>query len=493
MNRIFSLWHFRDPSALLALILIVFFLKGVFLSTIQPIFGGQDEARHYNTIQYLAEPTGVVPKSEKNDRGNDSALRDKDNFDTYNFSEEIQKTAKATDTGILRKEIYNTINFSDSSDGIHESAIREKIWKPYNYYLEPDTAAGAKSLYHRIASSIERFFAHEDILVRFSLIRIFSVLLGTFAVFLTYQIARTIGFSGYASLILTAILSFQPKFSLYLTNINYDALLIPSFFLFTSAGALALKNGLDVKSLSLLFLSLLIATETKGTGYILVIALFGLIAFLLYEKMGPQDKKIRYGIFGACFIAFAAVTAFLFDHFFRIHDFASIGEYISKTITWSRFVLPSETYWGTLSWVNSPVLSHVTDIIFLIEIVAIIGLGLLLFSKKFKSDYPSFLPARKYVIFLIGMIVALQLGIRIADWNVFSQIGGMRMSLGTPGRYFLPNLAAHILLIGAGLGAILAWFGKERYFETLLLALLIGSFSLMTYLIFNVIILRFYF
>ena len=483
----------KDPRSILALILVVFFLKGIFLATIQPIFSGQDEARHYNTIQYLAEPAGAVPKSEKSNRRNDSTLRDKDDFDTYNFSEEIQKTAKATDTDILRKEIYNTIDFSESSEGINEPAIREKIWKPYNYYAEPDTAGGARSLYHRVASYIERFFANEDILTRFSLIRIFSVLLGTLAVFLAYQIARTIGFSGYASLILTAILSFQPKFSLYLTNINYDAFTIPTFFLFTYAGVLALKHGLHLQPLSFLLLPILIATETKGTGYILVIALLGLIAFLLYEKVKLQDKKTRYGIYGACLIISLAVISFLFSHFFQIKNLSSVGEYISKTITWSRFVLPSETYWGTLSWVNSPLLGHVTDIIFLIEMIAIIGLGLLLFSKKFKSDYPSFLPTRKYLVFLIGMIVALQLGIRIADWSIFSQIGGMRMSLGTPGRYFLPNLASHILLVGAGLGAILAWFKKERYFEPILLVILIAAFTLMSYLIFNVIILRFYF
>jgi hypothetical protein len=69
----------------------------------------------------------------------------------------------------------------------------------------------------------------------------------------------------------------------------------------------------------------------------------------------------------------------------------------------------------------------------------------------------------------------------------------MKWSLGTPGRYFLPNLASHILLVGAGLGALLASFKKEKYFETTLLTLLIGMFAFMMYLTFDVIILRFYF
>lgn len=483
----------QDSRVILTLILLVFFLKGVFLVALLPIFGGQDEARHYNTIQYLAEPTGAVSKNEKEQKANNDRQRDKDDFRTYNFSEEIQKTAEATDTDILRGEIYNTIRFSPSSDGMNESEINARIWKPYNYYDEPDTAGIGNSLYHRTASQIERLFSSQDILVRFSLIRIFSVLLGSFAVFLCYHIARTIGFSSRISLILAAILAFQPKFSFYLTNINYDAFLIPSFFLFTYAGARTLRNGLNGKSISLLLLSILIATQTKGTGYILVIALLGLITFLLSEKVKLQTKKIRYRIYGMCIIISTTVVSFLFNHFLQISSMSSLGDYISKTITFSRFILPSETYWGTLSWVNSPLLSNVTNIIFVIETIALIGLALLLFSKKFKVQYPAFLPARKYVIFLIGMILALQIGIRIADWSVFSRIGGMKMSLGTPGRYFLPNLASHILLVGIGLGAVLAYFKKENYFEPLLLTILIGSFSLMTYLIFNVIILRFYF
>jgi hypothetical protein len=143
--------------------------------------------------------------------------------------------------------------------------------------------------------------------------------------------------------------------------------------------------------------------------------------------------------------------------------------------------------------VNSALLGNVPNIILTVETAALVGLGLLLFSKKFKGDYPSFLPSKKYIVFLIGMIIALQIGVRIADWSVFSRLGSMKWSLGTPGRYFLPNLASHILLVGAGLGALLASFKKEKYFETTLLTLLIGMFAFMMYLTFDVIILRFYF
>lgn len=478
----------KDLGFIFILILTVFFLKGVFLSTIQPIFVGQDEARHYNTIQYLAEPENAVPEAEKDPRPNYDALRDKDDFSTYNYSEEIQKTAAATNTDLLRSNIYNTIIFSENYDGRSESVINSKVWKPYNYYTEPDTA-GTGSLYHKIVSQLERLFTDQTILVRFYLIRIFSVLLGTLAVLLTYLTAKTIGFSAKISLILTTILSFQPKLSLYSTNINYDALLIPMFFLFSYAGALTLKKGLNWKNLTLLLGSMVVAIQTKPTGYILVVIFVGLISYLLYEKVRSRNRRFRYSIYSGCFLVFLSVAFYLYSHF--LANAHSLGIYISKTITFSNFVLPSPTYWGTLSWANSPLLNNATDPIFVIETLALIGLCLLLFSRKFTLEYPDFLPAKKYILFLIGMIVVLQLGIRTADWTVFSRIG--TLDLGTPGRYFLPNLSAHILLVGAGLGAILAYFKKERYFAPALLTLLILMFSLMMYLIFDVIILRFYF
>jgi hypothetical protein len=106
-----------------------------------------------------------------------------------------------------------------------------------------------------------------------------------------------------------------------------------------------------------------------------------------------------------------------------------------------------------------------------------------LFSKR-KFDY---LPEKKYIIFLIGVIIALQLGIRFADWRAFSVSN--RLNLGTPGRYFLPNLASHIILVFVGLGALLR---KEKYFNLTLLFGLISMFAFFMYIIFDLVIPRTY-
>jgi hypothetical protein len=250
-----------------------------------------------------------------------------------------------------------------------------------------------------------------------------------------------------------------------------------------------------------------LAIQTKATGYILVVIFATLVTFLLYKKVEQQTKHFRYSVYGICSLVALFIMQYLYSHFLvsdlsLVQRIESLFSYLSKTITFGKFIMPSDTYWGILGWTNNVFLWTVPWGILLLELLALFGLGLLFFSKTFSQSYPSFLPVKKYILFLIGMIVALQLGVRIADWSAFSRLGSMTMSLGTPGRYFLPNLSAHILLMATGLGALLAWVistrggsvqNREKHFETVLLGLLILMFSLMMYLTFNALILRFYF
>ncbi len=476
----------RNPKVLLVLVLSVFFLKGVFLATVEPIFDGQDEARHYNSIQYSAHQSNIDSSMEKRRTDNKKL-----SFLDYNFSEEILNAGTLAGIDALRSDSFNTTDYSSSYNGKNETQLNSQDWKPINYFDPPDIVYG--SFYHSLTAKIEKSFASQNILVRFFLIRIFSVLLGTLAVLLTYLIAKTIGFSTKHALILATILSFQPKFSMYFTNINYDVLLIPMFFLFTWAGTLALKKGLDWKNVSLFAFSIVVAVLTKPTGFILFVPLAFLLAWLAFEKIKIRDQKTQRLAVAFGLIAFA-VLAFLLkthlpnnSHASFAQTLSSVDRYLVKSLTIGRFGLSSRTYWGTLDWTNTWLLSNITNFIWIIQFFAFLGLGFFFFSKDKPSE---FLPAKKFVVFLIGLIVALQLGIRAADWSIFSNTGSL--DLGTPGRYFLPNLASHLILVFTGLGALLSHFKKERFFNHVLLAGLLGMFAFVMYLIFDVIIYRFY-
>ena len=486
MKNIQPLTFYKKSTFVLALILGVFFLKGVTLAVAFPIFGGQDESRHYNTVQYLAEPP--VKSWELSAP---SAERDKDHIETYGFSEEIQKTAVATDTDVLRGDIFNTINFSDSSTGENETAITSMQWKPYNHNLQPEIVYG-NSLYHKIASYIEKFLGQYDILVRFYALRIFSGLLGTLAILFFYLTAKAVGFSEKNSLLLTAIVAFQPKLAMYFSNINYDVLLIPMFFLFTLSGVLALKNGLDWKNLLFLIIPVVIAIETKPTGYILLAALMALLSYFIYQKVQEKNSNIRYAAYFLCSLAFVFLVFYLRKYLSAggqtlPETLSSIGDYLFKSLSFGRFGLTERTYWGTLGWTNSLILDNTVELLKYLEIIALIGLGFFFFGKHEK---PAFLPEKKYIIFFFLMTLGLQLGIRTADWHFFNASG--KIEIGTPGRYFLPNLASHIILIFTGLGALFSYAKRERYFEKALLIGLLSMFSISLYLIFDVILFRFY-
>ena len=489
MEKIQFLTLFKKPAFILGLILLIFFLKGVFLAVLFPIFGGQDEARHYNTIQYLSEPENL--NIVKNSRPNERGLREKDDFSTYNFSEEIQKAAEATDTNNLRGDIFNKIDFSTSYDGKNESGVNSKTWKQYNYYFYPDIVVG-KTLYHKIGSLIEKNLSNQNILVRFYSIRIFSVLLGTFVVLFSYLIAKNIGFSAKHSLILAAIVSFQPRLSIYFTNINYDVLFILSFVLFTYASVLALKKGLDWKNMTLLIATFFLGLFTKETGAILLIAFAIMLIFFSYKNIKEMNKRIRWLSFFISLFIIVFLLIFLKRYFpsdvsYNLPNIlSSIGEYMYKYMSPDKLISPSGAYWGLLGWTNSWILKNFINYIWIIETFAAIGLAIFLFSKK-KFD---FLPEKKYILFLAGMIVLLQAGIRFADWLYFYKLG--QIELGTPGRYFIPNLTAHIILVFTGIGALFGYFKKGKLFDYSLIIGLILMMAFMMYTIFDVIIYRYY-
>jgi len=476
----------KKSRFILFLILLVFFLKGVLLATLHPIFDGQDEARHYNTVQYLAEP------KEKNwDISTDLPEHNRNNFETYRFSEEIKKTATLANNDVLRTDIFNTIIFSDDYNGINETEINQKNLQPINKTYPPDVVSGA-IFYHKVATVIEKIFTNQSILVRFYLIRILSVLFGTMAVLFSYWIIKNIGFSEKHSLLLTVIIAFQPKFSDYLSNINYDALTILMFFLFTLGGVLMLKKGLNWKNFILMLFSSFIAFKTKGTG----VVLFGMLALMLLYFFHQKIENKQNYLKKSFYIIFTAILVILFLYFKRflplgnrsiLQIILSLFEYLGATLTVGKFMASANTYWGALSWVNNPILDKAIYIIWFIQAFAIAGLGLFFFSKQAK---PKYLPEKKYIIFLLVITLALQIGVRAYDWKIFSSCNCF--ALGLPGRYFLPNLTSHIILVFVGLGTIFSYFKKENYFNNALKIGIIAMSSLSLYLIFNLIIYRFY-
>jgi hypothetical protein len=167
------------------------------------------------------------------------------------------------------------------------------------------------------------------------------------------------------------------------------------------------------------------------------------------------------------------------SHFTTISK--SVESYSAEAI--GDFEMYSLTYWGNFGWINAPISTNILRFIWLIEIICAIGLVIFLVRKK----NPEFLPSKTVVVALIVIFVALQFGVRFADWAAFNNRG--IIIYGTSGRYFMPALFAHLILLIVGAGA---WAKREALFSLILKIALVAMVSLFFYSMFSVIIPRYY-
>ncbi len=524
----------------LFLILASFFFKGVFLVGVFPIFKGQDESRHYNTVQYLATDKLRVSQQES-EIINEQVKKE---LSTYHYSDEIRETSVVVQNKKIRGNYYNKINFLQNSfDGKEEKIFKSKFHSRIQHVYPPDIARApfgkdGFSLYHWGLSGVEKFLSPQNIFIRYSVLRIISVLLGIILLILAYNIFKIVRFTEKQSLILMAAISFQPKLVTYFTNINYDVLLIPLWTGFIFIGTLILKKGWNFYRILTLVVLLIGATMTKPSA----LPLLGLGVFLVvntfyknFRKCKIRKSKIIFiglgGIIvgGICFklLSKVGVTTIFSEVYIKM-----LPEYLGKSLP--KIYGSSRDYWGAIGWsANSLVLFYV-KIIWFIEWIAWICLGLwivLSWVKKTKRVVNFSLPIymalknkcsinsnikniyirvkkqlqkksfselnnqKKYFWFMFVAIIVLQIGIRVADWKIFTGVGNL--SLGTPGRYWLPNIVPHFVLLALGLKVPAIIFSKNKtiqrkYFEGSLLGFLILMILYWTYEVVNIIIPRFY-
>jgi hypothetical protein len=84
-------------------------------------------------------------------------------------------------------------------------------------------------------------------------------------------------------------------------------------------------------------------------------------------------------------------------------------------------------------------------------------------------------------------IILMQFAIRFFDWRYFDTTG--QIVIGTPGRYFLPNILPHFLLLVSGLGYFLP---TRLAFDRLLAILSALLFLLTIYTTWAIILPRYY-
>ncbi len=496
----------KQKNIILFLILITFLLKEIFLVALFPIFKGQDEARHYNTIQYLANDKQKIC----NTKILDSTKQLKQNLNTYNFSDEIKETSLIAQSRKIRGNDYERINFLENSwDGIGEEQAKEKQIPYLQQSCFPDVVHNGNhfSFYHTVMSYWERHFQQKNIFFRFYSLRLISVLLASTIIVLVYYIFLNLGFSSKVSLILTAIFSFHPKIGIYFTNINYDIFLILFWNFNILLTVLILKKGWSWTRGVFYILSFILALATKLTALALVFPLL----FLIYLGMKNEVKNKKQKLFIIWLISFFfLLIILLFVSFLKtkimvnnLFNWSSFKKYLITTIANLGI---NSNYWGKIKWggKNSYFSVYIQEIKYL-EWLA--GIGLLLgccfkgklkfFIKKnkflvelwnminFKNNI--FKKQKKLIVLVIIYLLALQITIRVADYVIYNTVG--HGALGMPARYWLPNLSLHLALLVWGWKVLIK---KENYLINLLLFFFLWIVLFNFYQVFNVIIPHFY-
>ncbi len=467
-------------------ILLLFLLKGVFLAVLFPLFQNPDEQTHYSTAQYWAEP------QDKNwpFRNLPSTSTTHSSISTYGFSEEVIRSAEANQFDEVRTSDQNIPDFTTI---LSDQALVENDWKQY-IDTTSTNVSGTRSIYYLLSSWLERLLSSESIFARLFSMRTLATIFGVGVVYLAFHIARRAGFSPFVGLLFTILVAFQPMFAMTAAQVNIDIALVFAFSLFLFAGVSLLRDGLTWSHALLLISAAILGLFSKGPGVVLVAMLYPLLAWTSYRALHLPLKKFLTLLAGASiFLASATFLIIPKSYFVNITNLTaqskfsstieSIGKYLDKTLSSGELRDTARSYWGHFGWLDNAIPDWTLSVIILITIVGFIGTVWYLFSQR-KFTY---LPEKRFLVFFLGMIIALQIAIRFYDWRVFDYTG--QILIGQPGRYFLPNVIAHLIIIAAGIGFLLR---QEKYFLFALKALTLAMILLQIHAIMNVIIPRYY-
>lgn len=512
------------------LLLCVFFLKGLLFETVIPIFHGTDEYIHYSTVQHFSEPHKKTwgTAYRKPTRSNTKII------ELFNYTEEIRAFGRLSKNPDFAGSPYNTPNWNAKTISSIESEMRSGKHFPH-FDLTPPLYVHKSTLAHNISANVEKANTNKDFFHRFYTNRIAMIAYGLITVISAFFIARWAGLKDEHSLLIAVIVAFQPQLTSLTSSINYDGPLIATSSVFILATVSIMRHKLNIFNTSLLLIAVYVSFLIKAIGGLWFIAMIGILLWGLRERcLFIRQLKTQFIIliaivvFGMLFIALPDKHTTQILSNISIHNsegvgiLESIGNYLDGHVfDEGKSHRTSTTYWGTFGWLDTTMHESVYFWIRQIEHIAYFGLFILVlyWNRKQKWFRASFswirkkvkylftnqkikralyaiahsiwskkdhIPKAKYLILFMFLILLLQIGVRFYDWQGLYLNGE---GVGTPGRYFLPTLIPHIILLVVGLGMFVK---NSRAFGLILKTLLVGMVTLNLYVIFLIIIPRYY-
>jgi 4-amino-4-deoxy-L-arabinose transferase-like glycosyltransferase len=468
----------KNPLLLISLFLVPV-IAGIFFVFLTPLYQGPDEQIHYATLQYRAEPSNKDWVIETTP--NDVFTNDADDITSFHLSEEAIQLGKLSYFDEVKWQEENTQRFSDTTMGTLEDK--------YPVNTSPNT-----SYYYWVTSALEQFFFTSNVIERFFAMRIFSFLLYLGTVVIAFLIARKLFTSTLQQTLFAIIVALHPMLLATGTIVNIDIALIFGTSLFFLAALMLLeKPTLTNHLLTLGALAIAFLGKAPGIAFLPVLAIIYL--YLLQQKYQLKMKSLLWltlftGL-AITFLFFALVPDTTLQTFLNLQSQSkfsspveSITTYADKTLGIDTFRRTHTSYWGNFGWLDTKISEGILDTLLALEALGFLGI----FFYFITRTVPDYFPKKSAIVLALGMMFFLQLAIRFYDWRVFDTFG--KIIIGAPGRYFLPTLIPHLLVVVTGLGFL---FTKEKsQFTTLLKVLSLGMILLCLYSVFSVIIPRYY-
>lgn len=451
-----------EKSLLILLILAALF-KGIVWAALIPIWHSPDEQAHFAQVQYYAEnKTGLRG-------GND-------------LSHEVYESERLL--GTLRDERGNNaftyhpefrIDYSDTPVGISEGQIRSLGKETRTEYVKKE-AARYPPLYYILAAVGYTAGYPFDLFVRVSMTRMISVLMGAATVWVSYLLARSIfPKNALLSLTVASLVSFQPMFTFVTAGVTNDNLLNLLSMTLLWLMADSLRKGMSGGRILAMIVTLGLGVLTKQLIYPFIPLPILVVAHDLVRKQKPGNRVRVLMVLGIIMVIGAAAMVRLLqsgllpwpmpDPRSPMHTM-SLGMYLSQKLP----VLYRETlpwYWGVFKWLGIVLPLPVLRAIKIVSAAAVIGLARHLIrrirQKRFSiTDVQLMLLIVSSIWFIIWLL--------LWDYELVRSIG---FSHGLQGRYFFPNLGAHMTLIAFGL-----WQLTERFRRQIAKLAIAGSMVL---------------
>ena len=424
-------------------LLVVVFLKSLAWLALTPIFQVPDEPSHFSIVQYISEikkrphPRRQRPTSKEAFKVSEAV---KFNWNiTHPVWQGYQDNWRA-----LLKDIPQV----------------ERSEFTRNNYL---TSLKRPPLYYYLTTPFYLLFSNQSFLFRFFSVRFFSLLLGLLTTLYAFKAAKLFFKNKFISLAVASLVGFQPMLSFIGISAHYDPLAV----LISTTFSYYFLNYLKTRQKQFFRLSLLLSILGLLTKPDLIVLILILGLFSFRNKLKPLSigvlvffgLSLLFPLFNRLF-SNSNLSIFLdkFVYLINLNEYSSKAQGLVKLLTSSQILTQltgyfSQTltdnlaqvfpwYWGVFGWLEKtmpPVTYQILKVTILLSLVG--------YLKMFiqKTKLTKFV--KKSLVFLISFSLLHLFLVILNDFITFTSSGQI---FGFQGRYLLPAIFSHMLLLVFG-------------------------------------------